>query len=106
MVNAIQIESFATYKSDKGSFYGLFPGTFGPHIDALKTDSDVKDFLHTQLGVMVTTESLCAKLLEKYQIRDGISKKVADTVDGISFEDQVEIIARMQQVVDEFDGTS
>ena len=55
---------------------------------------------------MVTTESLCAKILEKYQIRDGISKKVADTVDGISFEDQIEIIARMQQVVDEFDGTS
>ena len=44
----------------------------------------------------MTNESHCAKLLEKHQIRDGITKKVADTVDGISFEDQIEIIARMQ----------
>jgi hypothetical protein len=44
--------------------------------------------------------------LVKYNIKDGISKKVADTVDGIPFQRQVEIIAEMQSEVENYDGTN
>ena len=87
LINAMLIEAFALFKTDKTAFISLFPSTFGAILDSLHSDTDIKDFLHTQIGVLVTTESFCAKLLEKYQIRDGITKKVADTVDGISLED-------------------
>jgi hypothetical protein len=69
-------------------------------------DSDLKDFLHTQLGVLSSQEKHCANLLIKYQIKDGITKQVVDTVDGISFIDQVEIIDKMQKIVDEYDGSN
>lgn len=41
----------------------------------------------------------------KYQIRDGISKQVADTVDGIPFNDQVQIIDEMRLIIDKYDGS-
>lgn len=45
---------------------------------------------------------MCADLLVKYKIRDGIKKEVVDTVDGIAFDKQVEIIKEMQKVFEEF----
>lgn len=54
--------------------------------------------------MLVTQERLCADLCVKYGIKDGITKKVEDTVDGISFDKQVEIIALMQQIVDDYEG--
>ena len=52
--------------------------------------------MHTNIGVLVSLEKHCARLLEKYQIRDGITKQVAETVDGIDFNSQAEIISEMQ----------
>jgi hypothetical protein len=39
------------------------------------------------LGVTLPLEKLCASLLIKHGIKDGITRKIEDTVDGISFED-------------------
>lgn len=57
------------------------------------------------IGVTLTQERLCADLCLKHQIRDGITKKVEDTVDGLSMDVQIDIILKMQQVVQDYDGS-
>lgn len=52
---------------------------------------------------MISTERLCADLCVKFGIKDGITKQVVDTVDGIPFDKQVEILCQMQAIVDAFE---
>jgi hypothetical protein len=41
-------------------------------------------FIH--LGLWVSSEKLCADLLVKNGVRDGITKELEDTCDGLPFE--------------------
>ncbi|CDW91788.1 UNKNOWN [Stylonychia lemnae] len=78
----------------------LFPQFMQPLVKDIALVKDFKDLMLTQIGVMVSNEKACARLLEKYGIKDGITKQVGTTVDGISFDDQAVIIFEMQKVLD------
>ena len=52
---------------------------------------------------MVSLEKHCARLLEQHHIRDGITKEIGDTVDGIDFNTQAEVMSELQNIVNMFD---
>ncbi|TNV77673.1 hypothetical protein FGO68_gene4715 [Halteria grandinella] len=104
LVNAMLIELFSLYKIDQVTFSGLLPPPLANLLESLQNDTSVKDFLHMHLGVTLTQEKLCADLCIKHGIKDGITKRVENTVDGLAFDVIVDIIEGMQKVVDGYDG--
>ncbi len=51
--------------------------------------------LQTYLGVWVSKEKQTAELLARLNIKDGILKQVGDTVDGLDFDVQADVIKEL-----------
>jgi hypothetical protein len=54
--------------------------------EGLQNSDDLLQLLQTHLGIWVSNEKSLADILVKLGIRDGITREISDTCDGLDFE--------------------